>query len=105
MIRAEIEAIVLDAIRVANLSRDPGEQLEVGLSARIFGRGSPLDSMGLVALLLDVEEALRAAGMPLTLTDDRAMSQTRSPFRSVPALVDYVELLCGEGPCRPNATS
>ncbi len=101
----QIEAIVLDTLRLANLSRDPGEQLEVSPTARIFGRGSPLDSMGLVTLLLDLEEAIRAAGASVTLTDDRAMSQTRSPFRSVPALVEYIALLCEEGPCRPGVAS
>ncbi len=90
MTAPEIEAVVLDAIRANNLARDPQEQLEVSPTARIFGRGSPLDSLGLVALLIDVEEAMHRAGHPITLTDDRAMSQTRSPFRSVPALVDYI---------------
>lgn len=89
----EIEAIVLEAMRNANLARDPPEQLEIAPTARIFGRGSPLDSLGLVALLIDVEEAMLRAGAPVMLTDDRAMSQTQSPFRSVPALVAYIDQL------------
>lgn len=91
----EIEAVVLDAIRAGNLARDAQDQLEVSPTARIFGRGSPLDSLGLVALLIDVEEGMHRAGQAITLTDDRAMSQTRSPFRSVPALVDYIAGLLG----------
>jgi hypothetical protein len=94
-----LQAIVLDALRAANRARDPGEQLEVSPTARIFGRGSPLDSLGLVALLIDIEDALAAEGIEVTLTDDRAMSQTRSPFRSVPALVGYLMTLIGEGSC------
>jgi len=100
-----IQAIVLEALRVTNLSRDPGAPLEVSPAARIFGRGSPLDSMGLVTLLLDLEEALRSDGLAVTLTDDRAMSQTRSPFRSVPSLVDYITDLVKEGPCPPGDAS
>ena len=100
MTRDAALAIVIEAMRTANLARDAGDQLEVSPAARIFGRGSPLDSMGLVTLLLDIEEGLHAAGFELTLTDDRAMSQTRSPFRSVPALVDYIVASSEEGRCR-----
>ncbi len=87
---AEIRAVVLDALRNANLSRPSDEQLEVSDDAAIFGPGSPLDSMGLVALLLDIEEALSSAGVSVSLSDDRAMSQSRSPFRSVPSLVAFI---------------
>jgi acyl carrier protein len=105
MNREAIQDIVLGGLRTANLTRDAGDQLEVSPAARIFGRGSPLDSMGLVTLLLDIEEALRASGAPVTLTDDRAMSQAHSPFRSVPALVDYIVLLLREASCPPDVTS
>jgi acyl carrier protein len=94
--RNAIEGIILNAIRSANLSRPANSQLDVSPSATIFGADSPLDSLGLVALLIDVEEALSDRGAAITLTDARAMSQTRSPFRAVQPLVDYiVELLSG----------
>lgn len=85
-----IREIVLEAMGNANLARTPSEQLEVSETAVIFGPGSPLDSLGLVALLIDIEEAMAREGHPITLSDDRAMSQTRSPFRTVPRLVDYI---------------
>jgi acyl carrier protein len=86
----EIREVVLEALRSANLSRPRDEQLSVSEDAIIFGPGSPLDSMGLVALLIDVEEALLASGVRVSLSDDRAMSQSRSPFRSVPRLVEFI---------------
>jgi hypothetical protein len=82
--------VVLDALRTANLARDAEAQLHVSADAPIFGPGSPLDSLGLVALLFDIEEGLATLGCSVLLSDERAMSQKRSPFRSVPALVDYV---------------
>lgn len=88
-----LETIVLDAIKTANLARDPREQLEVSPTAALFGPGSPLDSLGLVALLIDIEDALRSEGVELALSDERAMSQKRSPFRSVPRLVAYIATL------------
>jgi hypothetical protein len=85
-----ILAVVLEAMRNANLARDPATQLQVSPDAPIFGPGSPLDSLGLVALLFDIEEGLAGLGYQVLLSDERAMSQKRSPFRSVPALVEYV---------------
>jgi acyl carrier protein len=86
----EIEGVVLEAIRNANLARTPDAQLAVGPEAPIFGADSPLDSLGLVALLIDIEDALAAQGVDVSLSDDRAMSQRRSPFRTVATLVEYI---------------
>jgi 2-phospho-L-lactate transferase/gluconeogenesis factor (CofD/UPF0052 family) len=88
-----ITEVILDAMRNANLSRPADEQLTVSPDAVIFGPGSPLDSMGLVALFIDIEEALAAQGISVSLSDDRAMSQSRSPFRSVPRLAEFISTL------------
>ena len=90
VIDAAVQDVVLDAMRTVNLARDPAAQLVVSADAPIFGPASPLDSLGLVALLLDVEEGLQAIGYNVMLSDDRAVSQKRSPFRSVRSLVDYI---------------
>ncbi|MEO8680634.1 MAG: hypothetical protein ABI665_16400 [Vicinamibacterales bacterium] len=82
--------VVLGAMRTLNLARDAGAQLVVAPDAIVFGPGSPLDSLGLLNLLLDLEEDLQRAGCHVVLSDDRAMSQKRSPFRSVASLVEYV---------------
>ena len=74
-----------------NLARKPEARLVVAADAPVFGDGSPLDSLGLVSLLIDIEDALQDQGCNVTLSDARAMSQTRSPFRSVPALVAYIQ--------------
>ena len=87
----DIQDIVLAALAGANLARDPGGQLLVAPDAPLFGPGSPLDSLGLVGLLVDIEDALRDRGVEVELSDARAMSQTRSPFRDVPALVGYID--------------
>jgi hypothetical protein len=85
-----ILAVVLQAMRNTNMARNADSQLSVAPDAAIFGPASPLDSLGLLTLLLDIEEDLQAAGSPVRLSDDRAMSQTRSPFRSVTTLVEYI---------------
>ena len=87
---ARIEEIVLEAIRAANETRPPEDALPVSAEAPLFGPGSRLDSLGLVMLLVDIEEALHAEGADVTLSDEKAVSRTRSPFRSVPAMVQYI---------------
>jgi acyl carrier protein len=91
MTRGEVEEIVLAAMTTANLGRDQRQQLAVTADAPLFGPGSPLDSLGLVGLIVDIEDALRDRGVDLELSDARAMSQARSPFRDVPALVAYID--------------
>jgi acyl carrier protein len=88
--------IVLRALDSANASREVGQQLEVSPTAPIFGSASPLDSLGLVALLIDIEEAFADHGHSVVLSDERALSQKRSPFRDVPSLVTYIEQLLVE---------
>jgi hypothetical protein len=62
----------------------------------LFGSGSPLDSLGLVALVIDIEEAFADRGIALSLTDERAMSQHRNPFRTVCVLTAHISTLLAE---------
>jgi acyl carrier protein len=92
MITAErIEDVVLQSIRNSNMGRTADKQLQATPDAAIFGPGSPLDSLGLVALLIDIEEAFADRGATVSLSDERAMSQVHSPFRTVTTLVNYIQ--------------
>lgn len=86
----EIEGLVLHVIQQINLARKPEARVDESATAPLVGPDSPLDSLGLVSLLMDVEEALSDRGHPIVLSDERAMSRGTSPFRSVPALVAYI---------------
>lgn len=96
MEKADIEQLILQAIQQFNLAREPGMKLEETADSKLFGQGSPLDSIGLVGLILDIEDHLRSAGHEVMLSDERAMSRSRSPFRDIPSLVDHVHRLVGE---------
>jgi acyl carrier protein len=73
---------------------------DLGLDTPLFGRDGLFDSLGLVSLVLAVEEAIEDNhGAVVSLADARAMSQTRSPFRTIGSLVEYAGLLIAE----PNA--
>jgi len=96
MDNTQILKIILAAIRNLNLARQPDAQLDVSPSAVIFGPNSPLDSMGLVSLIIDIEELLLEKGFNVILSDDRAVSQLESPFRDVPSMVSYISELIAE---------
>ena len=77
----------------------PAEQSvpEVTEETRLFGSGALLDSSALVSLLVEVEQQINdKAGTDIVLVDDQAMSQKRSPFRSIGTLAEYVVMLLNE---------
>lgn len=90
-IRNEIEAIVLNCILRLNELRKGDSKLATDVDAPLFGDGSWLDSMGLVTLTMDVEDALADQGVEVSLSDSRAMSRKQSPFRTVATLVQFIE--------------
>ncbi len=97
MEKQRIVEIVVRAIETANLGRTAEQQLEAKPTAALFGAPSPLDSLGLVGLLIDIEEAFQLEGHSVVLSDERAMSQRHSPFRDVPSLTAYIEKLTSAG--------
>jgi acyl carrier protein len=98
--RVEIGALVLSCLQDVLAMRDDGHSSgPLGGDTRLIGRDGVLDSMGLVTLIVDVEQRLEEEhDIVVVLADDRAMSQKRSPFRTVGSLSDYVcHLLEDEG--------
>jgi len=63
----------------------------------LFGETGLLDSMALVSLVTGVEEAIdQNAGVTVSLADERAMSQSRSPFQTIATLAEYAQLRINE---------
>lgn len=100
MNRDTIQTLIFNAIAMANHARQADQQIPLTPTTALYGNAGHLDSMALVAFLIDIEEALQDEGHTVSLSDERAMSQTRSPFRSVETLVDYIDALLTE-----NATA
>lgn len=58
--------------------------------AVVFGMGG-LDSIGLINLIVDLEADLSdGPGLSVILADEKAMSRSSSPFRTVATLVDFI---------------
>jgi acyl carrier protein len=57
----------------------------------LFGGDDGIDSLSLVRLVVDIEQRIQEdIGKKASLTDERAMSAKRSPYRSVGALTDFI---------------
>lgn len=95
--KAAIQSIILQALNNINDERDSGDQIQINLDTLLFGSGAVLDSLELVSVIVDVEVATsEASGRDISLTDDRAMTQSISPFTDVNSLTDYILLLLSE---------
>ena len=99
MTREQIVSLIVSTVTDFLGSARAAEVGKIGETTRLFGKEGILDSIGLVNLLLDLEQqAGEQHGLTIALADDRAMSQTRSPFRSVASLADYIHTLANEQP-------
>ncbi len=95
IVRSSVEEHLLDmALPGESSAPSPGELRE---DTVIFGREGFLDSLGLVALVLSIEQQVNDEfDVAISIADDRAMSQKHSPFRTIGRLSDYVSMLVTE---------
>ena len=91
-INGEILSALYEAVSETNLLLPENQQLTKDPDAALFGPDSALDSIGLVSFIIEAESTLsQALGKAITLADERALSQSHSPFRTLGTLVQYVE--------------
>jgi len=82
---------IFRAIDTVNQARPPAQRLRKAADAVLLGPESPLDSLGLVNLVVAVEEEMAEEfGVTVNLADERMRSQTNSPLRTVQALAGYI---------------
>jgi acyl carrier protein len=90
--RDELISMAREAVVDALEERGVEIPADLGLDTVIFGKKSLLDSLGLVTLVMELENRLdEERGIQVVLADEKAMSRRSSPFRTLGSLVDYVE--------------
>jgi acyl carrier protein len=89
MDRSTVDNIVCEALR--NQLEADGEAPDgVGLEAVLLGSDALVDSLGLVNIIIEIEQVLLDEhDVSVTLVDEKAMSQRNSPFRTVDTLSEY----------------
>jgi acyl carrier protein len=87
---------ILDAVYAGidqvNRQNPGSKQIKKAPDTPLYGSASDLDSLGLISLVVAVEQTVeQKLNTPITLVDDKALSQEVSPFSTVQTLVDYIE--------------
>lgn len=96
MTRDEVLELLREAVDAFNAIRGD-KALLFAPETPLFGHGSSLDSLDLVTFLVEVEGLLADRfKIEHPLSDDRALSQQRSPFRTLETLTDYILLMGAE---------
>jgi acyl carrier protein len=68
-----------------------------GDATPLFGAGGTLDSLGLVTLILNIEEMVEMQmGVAITIVSEKAMSAYRSPFATIGSLTEFIASLIQE---------
>lgn len=89
--------VVVSCLREA-LEQFGGHAGEITEETIIVGPAAVLDSIGVVSLIVDIEQKLEMEhGVSVTLASEKAMSQRSSPFRTAGVLAEHVCATIAEG--------
>ena len=97
MNKDEIFQVVVAQLNALNDTLADNQKFSVNYETMLFGRGSSIDSMSLVSVIVDLETYFfDEHNIEVCITDDRAMNRKISPFDNVKNLVDYLDELINE---------
>ena len=89
--------VIYAAIELRNETASEEHRLKKSPETILFGKSAKLDSLGLVTLIVAIEERLAdELGAIVSIADERALTQPRSPFRTIGSLAAYVSDLLEE---------
>lgn len=90
--RDDILAVIYSAIDEVNRQSVEGSQIEKSLDTPLLAKGSGLDSLTFVNLIVAVEGQLETTmGRSIVLVDEDSMALQEHPFRTIGSLAGYVE--------------
>ena len=93
----KIIEIIVSAANELNDEEEISLAGELTPSTRLFGENGVLDSMGLVSLVVAVEQAIdEELNASVSLADEKALSQKNSPYQTIETLAEYAEKLIKE---------
>jgi len=94
-----IERAVFRAIDEINQARAREQRLEKSSDTVLMGESGRLDSLGLVNLVVAVEEQVAEEfGVTINIADTRARLQTANPYQTVSSLVEYIASILARDP-------
>jgi acyl carrier protein len=95
--KGRILQTIFDVVEEINMELPKEQLMEKSEDFVLFGQSSKLDSLGLVTFIVAIEQKFQEdLGVVITLADERALSQKRSPFATIGTLADYAFSLLKE---------
>ncbi len=89
--------IVFYAINEINLQLPKEQQLSKDIDELLFDRSGNLDSLGLVNLIVAIEQKIdEEFGITVSLANEEALATENSPFLSVKSLSAHIENILRE---------
>lgn len=89
----KIAQLIYHAIDSVNELRSKDEQIKKDPEARLLGGPEGLDSLGMVNLIVAVEQQIEErCHVVVDLADDELMALKGDPFATVGSLADYVAM-------------
>ena len=95
--RKTIENIIINAVKEINERLPKEQQISKTSKTVLFGKSGQLDSLGLVNLLVIIEQNIEDEfDVSITIADEKAMSQKYSPFRTIGTLTNYINMFLND---------
>ena len=92
--KKKIEDLIFKTVGEINKELPENQQLIQSSDTIVFGKGGILDSLGLVNLVILLEENIADEfDVDIIIADEKAMSQKRSPFSTIGSLTNYIDIL------------
>ncbi len=89
------EKVVTDALSI--LYHELRIEMPIDSDTIIYGTSSLLNSLSLVRLIVEIEDAIfLSTGQQILIANDRALSLKHSPFYSVATLSAYINTLLND---------
>ena len=83
--------LIFKGIKDYNTQVNKKNQLPISIELELFSENGVLDSLGLVNLIMSIEEQFEDyLDTSIVIADEKAMSQKNSPFQSVQSMADYL---------------
>ena len=87
----EIIRVIFLTVDNINQMQPKDKQIEKSPDTYLFGRLGKLDSLGLVNLIIELEQNIHDEfGIQVSLAEDETNFQDNSPFETIASLVYYV---------------
>ena len=85
-----VESIVYKYIEELNRQLPAELKLQSSLDTILVGEGGMLDSLGLITLVVSLEEAMEEVGVHTALLEEEFLVDSEGPLRTVGSLVDLI---------------